>query len=58
MDNFKSLKTWVDASYGMNHDIRGHFGAVMGIGKGIIHHNQLNKTEYEELHRDRIGRSQ
>ena len=39
------LKSWVDASYGMHHDYRGHTGGVISMGNGILHH----KTSKQKL---------
>ena len=30
------LKTWVDAAYGVHHDMKSHTGGVMSLGRGVI----------------------
>ena len=39
------LRSWVDASYGVHHDFRGHTGGVISMGGGILHH----KTSKQKL---------
>jgi hypothetical protein len=36
-DNLCKLFTWVDASYAIHHDMRGHTGGALSFGTGIIH---------------------
>jgi hypothetical protein len=36
-DDLSSLFTWVDASYAVHHDMKGHTGGAMSFGTGIIH---------------------
>jgi hypothetical protein len=36
-DDLSKLFTWVDASYAIHHDMRGHTGGAMSFGTGIIH---------------------
>jgi hypothetical protein len=36
-DDLCKLFTWVDASYAIHHDMRGHTGGAMSFGTGIIH---------------------
>jgi hypothetical protein len=36
-DDLSKLLTWVDASYAIHHDMRGHTGGAMSFGTGIIH---------------------
>ena len=54
MDDKNELRTWVDASYGTHEDMKGHTGALMSLGGGIVHHksskqriNTKNSTESE-----------
>ena len=54
VDDCKTLRTWVDASYGVHMDIRGHTGGAMSLGSGLIHHksskqrlNTKSSTETE-----------
>ena len=35
--NFLKLETWVDASYAVHDNMRGHTGGCMSFGWGIIH---------------------
>ena len=35
--SLKDLYTWIDASYAVHHDMRGHTGGTMSMGLGIIH---------------------
>ena len=35
-DNLTNLMWWVDGSYGVHWDSKGHTGAMMSIGKGAI----------------------
>ena len=35
-NGMKVLQTWVDASYAIHHDMRGHIGGVMSMGRGIV----------------------
>ena len=30
------LRTWVDAAYGVHHDMKSHTGGVMSLGRGVI----------------------
>ena len=34
--DLQSMMTWVDASYGTHHDMRGHTGGVISMGKGAV----------------------
>ena len=34
--NFNAIKWWVDASYAVHPNMRGHTGATMTLGKGSI----------------------
>ena len=36
VDKFNSIKWWVDASYAIHPNMRGHSGATMTLGKGSI----------------------
>ena len=36
-DGINVLKTYVDASYAVHPDIRGHTGGAMSLGKGVFH---------------------
>jgi hypothetical protein len=36
-DDLTSLFTWVDASYAIHHDMKGHTGGAMSFGTGVIH---------------------
>ena len=36
-DDLLSLLTWIDASYGVHTDMKGHTGGVMSFGTGIVH---------------------
>ena len=33
------LQTWIDASYAVYRDIRGHTGGIISMGKGVVIHN-------------------
>ena len=35
-DDLSIVKWWVDASYSVHEDCKGHTGAIMSIGKGAI----------------------
>ena len=37
MDNLWSLRTWIDGSYAVHADMRGHTGGGMSLGWGHIH---------------------
>ena len=37
MDNLWSLQTWIDGSYAVHADMRGHTGGGMSMGWGLIH---------------------
>ena len=48
------IETWVDVSYGVHTDMRGHTGGVISLGKGVVHHktgkqkiNTKSSTESE-----------
>ena len=45
MNDMLELRTWVDASYGVHQDMRGHTGGVMSLGRGTVHH----KTAKQKL---------
>ena len=52
-DNNK-METWVDASYGVHLDMKGHTGGLISLGRGIVHHksskqklNTKSSTESE-----------
>ena len=34
---------WVDTSYAIHHDIKGHSGGVMSMGKRIVHGKSSNR---------------
>ena len=36
-DSLDIIRTWVDASYGVHHDFKGHTGGAMSMGQGIFH---------------------
>jgi hypothetical protein len=36
-DNMQIMQTWVDASYAVHRDMRGHTGGVISLGHGVIH---------------------
>ena len=36
-DNLQVIKWWVDASFGVHHDMRSHTGGVMSLGKGAVY---------------------
>jgi hypothetical protein len=36
-NDLSKFRTWVDASYAIHHDMRGHTGGAMSFGTGIIH---------------------
>ena len=38
MNNNMELSTWVDASYGVHSDMKGHTDGVLSLGKGILNH--------------------
>ena len=33
------MQTWIDASYAVHRDMRGHTGGVISMGKGTVMHN-------------------
>ena len=35
-NSFNMLQTWVDASYAVHHDMRGHTGGLMSLGVGVF----------------------
>ncbi len=35
-DNLTMLKTWVDAPYGVHHDMKSHTGGVISLGRGAL----------------------
>ena len=35
-DSLTTLKTWVDAAYGVHHDMKSHTGGMMSLGRGAI----------------------
>ena len=37
MDDLWSLRTWIDGSYAVHADMRGHTGGSMSLGWGLIH---------------------
>ena len=37
MDNLWSLRTWIDGSYAVHTDMRGHTGGNMSLGWGLVH---------------------
>ena len=37
MDGLSVMKTYVDASYAVHPDMRGHSGGLITVGKGGIH---------------------
>ena len=48
------LQTWVDVSYAIHQNMKGHTGGVMSMGRGIMHNkcskqklNTKNSTETE-----------
>jgi len=54
--NLDVLHTWVDASYAIHDDMRGHTGGVMSMGVGCVHHksskqklNTKSSTESEVI---------
>jgi len=38
VDNLDVLHTWVDASYAIHEDMKGHTGGVTSMGTGCVHH--------------------
>ena len=36
-DNLNVVKWWVDASYGVHHDMKSHTGSVMSLGTGAVY---------------------
>ena len=43
IDDFKILRTWVDASYGVHMDMQGHTRAAISLRTGIIHYKSLKQ---------------
>ena len=39
IDGMQYIQTWIDASYAIHRDMRGHSGAVISMGKGTVIHN-------------------
>ena len=37
MDNLWALRTWIDGSYMVHADMRGHTGGSMSLGWGLVH---------------------
>ena len=37
-DNMQTMHTWVNASYAIHNDMRGHTGGVISMGLGLVHH--------------------
>ena len=37
------LQTWVDASFGVHRDFKGHMGAGMSFGTGLVHHKSTKQ---------------
>jgi len=44
-DALTTLRTWVDAAYGVHHDLKSHTGGAMSLGKGVI----LGKSSKQKL---------
>lgn len=36
-DNLSEMLTWIDASYAVHPNIRGHTGGAISFGKGVVH---------------------
>ena len=36
-DDLSMMQTYVDASYAIHRDMRGHTGGVMSMGHGVVH---------------------
>jgi hypothetical protein len=60
-DNLNVVKWWVDASYGVHHDIKSHTGGVMSLGTGAAYSaskkqklNTKSSTETELVRIDDI----
>ena len=49
------LRSWKDASYGVHHDMQGHSGGVMSMGRCMIHHKtgkqKLNTKSWMEYNK-------
>ena len=39
MNGLSYLQTWIDASYAVHRDMRGHTGGVISLGRGAVIHN-------------------
>ena len=52
VDDLRLISWWVDASFAIHPDCKGHTGAMMSLGKGE-RDVQETKDQYEELHRIR-----
>jgi len=52
VDNMHTLRWWVDASYGVHWDCKGHTGMMMSLGKGAVmsfsHRQKLNARSSTE----------
>jgi hypothetical protein len=44
IDNMSVLKTWVDAAYALQNDMRSHTGGAIMMGKGILY-GKLSKQK-------------
>ena len=52
-DSLNNIIWWVDGSYGVHWDSKGHTGAMISMGKGAI--VNIKKTQDESRKFDRIG---
>ena len=54
-DSLNTIRCWVDASYGVHWDCKGHTGAMMSMGKGAID-NVSRKHGWRARERTRFTR--
>jgi len=42
-DNMGLLQSWADASFAVHRDMKGHMGACMSMGRGVVHHRSAKQ---------------
>ena len=45
MNGLNYIQTWIDASYAVHRDMRGHTGCVIILGTGTVMHNNCSKQK-------------
>ena len=57
-ENMMDMYTWVDASYAIHDNMRGHTGGCMSLGHGVFHaKSSKQKINTKKFNRNRAGQS-